>query len=155
VPSTDRTVEIESCSSAIEMALWITASARDYKDTPGMATVRKDGRSRIDQLPRQAAAALWATPTHNASVSAASVSAQIKEAMRLHPRGQWTLATQIVTVPELLEAHGLAPDGSSVTTDGPGALNPAFVCWLMGFPRAWEDCAPTAMPSSPNWAPKS
>lgn len=34
---------------------WVTPSTRDWKDTPGMATVRTDGRSRLDQLPRQAA----------------------------------------------------------------------------------------------------
>lgn len=44
-------------------ALWITASARDWKDSPGMTATRPDGRSRIDQLPRQVAAAMWQTPT--------------------------------------------------------------------------------------------
>lgn len=33
---------------------WVTPSARDWKDTPGMATERPDGRNRTDQLPRQA-----------------------------------------------------------------------------------------------------
>lgn len=41
---------------------WVTPSARDWKDSPGMATVRPDGRSRIDQLPRQAQLAGWPTP---------------------------------------------------------------------------------------------
>ena len=36
---------------------WATPSARDWKDTPGMATERPDGRNRTDQLPRQAATA--------------------------------------------------------------------------------------------------
>jgi len=36
------------------LASWISPSARDWKDTPGMAITREDGRSRLDQLPRQA-----------------------------------------------------------------------------------------------------
>jgi len=44
---------------------WITASARDWKNTAGMATERPDGRSRIDQLPRQVQMTGW--PTANAS----------------------------------------------------------------------------------------
>lgn len=43
------------------VAGWVTPSARDWKDTPGMATeaINPDGskRTRIDQLPRQAAIA--------------------------------------------------------------------------------------------------
>jgi hypothetical protein len=42
-------------------ASWVTPSSRDWKDTAGMATERTDGRSRIDQLPRQMSA-VWRTP---------------------------------------------------------------------------------------------
>ncbi len=55
VPSTRPTAEIDC-------GLWVTPSARDWKDSPGMTAQREDGRSRIDQLPRQVAAAMWSTP---------------------------------------------------------------------------------------------
>lgn len=50
-------------TSATGLTGWVTPSARDWKDTPGMATERPDGRSRIDQLPRQAVLCGWPTPT--------------------------------------------------------------------------------------------
>ena len=62
---------------------------------------RDDGRSRVDQLPRQVAAALWATPT--VATAGRSVEALQKEADRLHPRGQWTIGTQVVSVPGLAQ----------------------------------------------------
>ena len=50
---------------ASTLAGWSTASARDWKDTAGMATesVNPDGstRTRLDQLPRQAQMAGWPT----------------------------------------------------------------------------------------------
>lgn len=42
---------------------WATASARGWKDSPGMATETADGRVRLDQLPRQAHLAGWPTTT--------------------------------------------------------------------------------------------
>lgn len=53
----------DNVSSLSERAGWVTASARDWKDTPGMATERDDGRSRLDQLPRQANLAGYPSPT--------------------------------------------------------------------------------------------
>lgn len=48
---------------------WASPSARDYKDTPGMATsgVNPDGsvRDRTDQLPRQAQLSGWSSPRAN------------------------------------------------------------------------------------------
>lgn len=103
-------------------APWVTPSARDWKDSAGMATERPDGRSRIDQLPRQMVAA-WSTPR-------ASDGAKGGPNMSFGAGGT-PLPTQLHRN-AATAVSGLAPTGSPATTGKRGAPNPAFAFWLMG-----------------------
>lgn len=122
-------------SEATDMAsMWSTPSARDWKDSAGMAQtgVNPDGstRTRLDQLPRQVA--LYPTPTSLAPAR----------------KGNNEAGNSAGLVAIRSIAIGMPQSGSSVQTEKPGALAPDFVAWLMGFPTTWLECAPEAMPKS-------
>ena len=63
-------------TSEIDFTGWVTPAARDWKDTPGMVAQR-DGKDRVDQLPRQAYLAGWPTCTATDAIKQGNVSPRI------------------------------------------------------------------------------
>lgn len=112
---------------------WVTPAARDWKDTPGMVAQR-DGKDRVDQLPRQAYLAGWPT------VTVADASRGAKDA---RPWDTGRPLNQIVALagwptPSASDGNGgkgfrpgvsmtgKMPDGSKITMDLSAATKLAF-----------------------------
>ena len=85
-----------------------------------------------DRLPAAANLMSWPTPQEADGV-----------------RGSQTLKRGNLTL------RGAALTGSPAGTAKPGQLNPAHSRWLMGYPPAWDACAPTATPSTRGRRPSS
>lgn len=129
---------------------WPTPTSRDHKDGPfcpnvpvngllgrmvwptptslsgGSETSNPPGNSRNNNKIREhALAATWPTARANESTGA-----KVPEGRQ----GGMALKSMVLS-------------GSSAPTEKRGALNPEFVCWLMGYPAAWVSCGVLAMQS--------
>lgn len=131
------------------LASWVTPSARNWKDTPGMATERDDGKSRTDQLPRQAYMSGWPTP-NCADVNNSRVPNPQAYSMKRAQGGYSNLATTAQAFafwttehgPARLTVFGEMLIGFSARMESGGQLNPEHARWLMGCPSAWARSAP-------------
>ena len=134
-----------------------TASARDWKDTAGMATeaVNPDGstRTRLDQLPRQAQMAGW--PTTQAS--GGSGGGQAKRALNPARSNDLMDFAMLAANPQpaRFTASGEMLTGCSAGMESGGQLNPDLSRWLMGYPAEWGSCGASAMRSIRTRRPSS
>lgn len=110
---------------------WVTPNARDWKDTPGMKRVRKDGRSKVDQLPRQVYARTWPTPRTKGMCGGTG---NFQQMQRL-------VASGVLTEREK----------KSMTAGNGGTLNPTFPEWLMMWPIGWTELKPLEMDKFQSW----
>ena len=123
-----------SLEHAVKFAGWATPAARDHKSesAPDVFQKKRIDQARGKPLSWEAKMAGWAMPNAMDHLPSSNLEARKKKG------GCSNLKDQI----------GTTSSSSPALTAKRGSLNPAFVRWLMGFPTAWDDCAPTGTRSS-------
>jgi hypothetical protein len=124
-PPLNAVVGIERSSKATEALAWPTPQSRDYKGAPGKGCVERGGhQSSLPMKIGQVTEALaWPTP-RSCTATAATITEQAQQCAADRFPNLETVMVQ--------REHGAVG----------GALNPAWVEWLMNWPVGWTNLKP-------------
>ena len=169
--SVRRTSEIGTTGA---VSAWPTPTTRDWKDgkeqanvplnallgrvawlagwpTPMAGTPAQNGNNAAgnnDSSRRTVALSGWPTPTARDHFPAHSEEYIAAKKAQGHGMANLNDLVQQANGPARFTASGELLTGCSAGMESGGQLNPALSRWLMGYPAAWDDCAPTETPSS-------
>lgn len=101
------------------MSPWPTPASDSFRSRSG----ERKGEMGLDQLARRSAP--WTTPSARDWRLGKASAATLNRNVRPLSEQAWNL--------------GATPSGSIAPTASSGALNPAWVSWLMGYPIGWLD----------------
>jgi len=150
----------DSSRRTVALAGWPTPTVGNSKGSQsceGMSATGRmpDGRKVAVALPHVANLSGWATPT--AQQANGEPEAFLERKRRSIARGS-SMGVSITDLqmqakawsngPARFTASGDLLIGSDARMESGGQLRPAHSRWLMGYPRAWDECAPLPLPKS-------